>query len=175
MRAIPLLITALLITALLMVACGSEPSKAYDGQDFAGPAYTIDMPAGWEVRNGMMGTDVAALAPMAPGDAFRSNLTVLLENVPSGTTAATYLANAEQSLSTMLNNYELIAKGTTQARAGELTTFEYHHDAGQFQLTGKSYVWFTEHGGYVITATALRDVFQQDLAAFDRAAASFDL
>lgn len=136
----------------LLGGCGRarEPGRHYDDKN----GFSIRVPGDWQVREGLMGSAVAALRPAGPGEAWVENMNVMVDAIPSGTTATDYWAAAQKPMAKMFANYAVRECGDEVVDGRPAHWSVYSHRMGTMDLEVLVYAVTQGPRGYVITCTA---------------------
>jgi hypothetical protein len=168
----------------MLVACdkgltrGKSKSdyKAVDGKPFNGPDFEIDMPEGWEVQKGLMGTAIMATsAKEGPQDQFQENINITLENVPSSIGLDKYVEISIENAKKMLSDYKTVEQTKVTINGVEFCRIVALYNVGVVSIKGLLYVGIKDGGAYNVTCTASPETYDKFKAAFEKAVKSLKI
>ncbi len=188
---------AVIVAALALVACGggstststsasssaasptSSSAAVPDGfrsYTHESPAFSIGYPTPWATTEGVGGAIVTFLAPTtSSSDAFRENVNVLQQTLPSGMTLAQYAKTSIQNAGSVVSDFNVVSQGATTLSGEPAVEVEFTGSA-----KGKPYRWYAQwmvHDGsaWVLTYTAEPDAYAQYLDDAKATIGSFSL
>ena len=134
------------------------------GTAFSGGDYTLTFPSSWEVKRGVMGTDLMGISPLEnQSDEFQENVCVILDNLPDTMDAQMYL---QSNLDAVKRMYGL-PEGAGFARVRVGNTDGYHIrcsvQVGQRLQDNDTYIIIIDKAVYTITCSHLsgkRDAYK---------------
>ena len=148
----------------------SEPGRYYKKAD----GFSIRFPAEWEQKENVMGTVVIALSPAeGEADAFRENVNVVVETLPTPMDLGKYLELS------MANLKKLLAVGqapeVSEATLGgeKAKRVVYQMTMGQISVKSTLYVAVMGRRGYAITCSATPDSFDAYQEPFEKIVETF--
>jgi len=160
------------LLGVILVSCSScskkEPGRYYNNRE----NFSMRFPVNWEVREGVMGTAVAALSPQeGSSDAFRENVNVLFETLPTRMSLEEYWNASLQVFSK--TNFKIINQGDTKI-GGENAKFStYTCNMIGTDQKNKCYVLVRGDKGCVITCSAPASDFSRYETKFEEIVQSF--
>ena len=155
-----------------LVGCGK---RTVQNTLFEGNEYVLELPDSWEVKSHFQGADLVGISPVEnPGDQFRENVTVVLENMPASMTDQEYL---DLSVSQLREGFGLSGDlGFTPASVGHMAGHHIHYVAEiqQGAMDNDAYIVIHDGAVYVITCAhaigkrdALKSTMDGIIATFD--------
>ena len=132
----------------------------FDNRDVA-----FDVPDGWEDM-----TVVAFHAPQAPGSVFATNVTLSrVERKPTATLPI-YATQQIANLSSTLPNFELVSQRDVTFGGRPAVELFFHWRADEQAIAQRITIFERKGGVWSFAASALRDLYEQNLPGFDRIA-----
>jgi hypothetical protein len=172
-RFVALAVVGLAFLSALLAGCSSgspEPGRYYKKED----GFSIRFPEDWERKENVMGTVVIALSPaQGADDAFRENVNVTVETLPSPMTLDEYFNLSMVNLGKLLT--EARKPEVADARIGgeAAKRVVYQTTMGQIGVKGMLYVAVKGNRGYALTCSATPDSFDAYKARFEEIAGTF--
>ena len=172
-RFVGLAVLGLAFLAASLAGCSSgspEPGRYYKKED----GFSIRFPEDWERKENVMGTVVIALSPaQGADDAFRENVNVTVETLPSPMTLDEYFNLSMVNLGKLLT--EARRPEVADARIGgeAAKRVVYQTTMGQIGVKGMLYVAVKGNRGYALTCSATPDSFDAYKARFEEIAGTF--
>ena len=171
MRTLTLLITGLLLGLQLNAqdTAGKLPAWA----TWKGGGISLAHPVEWKADDsGAQGTLVIFRSPVDSGDVFQENVNLLIQEI-GAMDLPTYVSVTEEQIRTQLPNGVLINSSTQRGASGEYHQFEYTGDLNGLPLHWKQVVRLKDGKAYLITFTAHKDLWDEDLYLADAMLDSF--
>lgn len=117
--------------------------------------YSIQFPLGWEVMQGVMGTDVIALAPASdPNDLFRENINIIYANLDESISREEYYDLNMKSLGQLLVDYDLEKSEDIKIDGLDAKKIIFTHTMGVVNAKVLQYLLLDGNKAYVMTFTA---------------------
>ena len=165
--------------SVFIVACGKKSKSDYktvDGKQFKGPDFTIDMPDGWNIQKGLMGTAIMATSPKdGPGDQFQENINITLENIPSNIDLDKYVDISVTNAKQVLLDYKTVKREKVTINGVEFCNITALYKVGAISIKGLLYVAVKEGGAYNLTCTSRPETFDKFKGTFEKAAKSMKI
>ena len=170
-RFVALVVLGFLGTSL--VGCSGkspEPGRYYKKQE----GFSIRFPEDWEQKENVMGTVVIALSPaQGADDAFRENVNVTVEALPSSMDLEKYLELSMANLKNLLSAGQVPEVSDTTLSGEKAKRVVYQTTMGQTGVKGTLYVAVKGNRGYALTCSAAPDSFDAYKASFEEIAGTF--
>lgn len=143
MRPLAILATTVVLTSAASTKVSAAPYKSAKG-------YQITAPKGWATRPGMMGAEVIFMNPDG------TNINVVSQPVPRGTTVEKARADSITLLGRIMNKYKMIGKGTSSLGGTRALTLSSGYQMGTPPQSMRAYQVFTIRNStlFVFTCTA---------------------
>lgn len=138
-------------------------------------SFEIAVPEGWVTveDQGMM--RMVTLSPSEDADdAFRENVNVVLDGVPSGMTPTEYAEQSFALLAEGTEGLEIVASDGAVLGGRIALRSIYEHSYEGRRLRVMSYLLIVGRRAYVITATAPEETFERYVPIFEAIASSFN-
>lgn len=136
--------------------------------------YSIQFPLGWELREGFMGTDVVALAPVIDlQELFRVNINIIYSKLEVSATRDEYYDLNLKVLNQQLEDFDLESNKDVKLDGVDAKEFIFTHTLGIVNAKVLQYLVLNGDKAYVITFTADPNQFKNYKDVFDQIAASF--
>ena len=156
-----------------LVGCGK---RTVQNTLFEGNEYVLELPDSWEVKSHFQGADLVGISPAEnPGDQFRENVTVVLENLPASMTDQEYL---DLSVSQLREGFGLSGDlGFTPASVGHMAGHHIHYVAETQQGAMDNDAYIVIHDGAVYVITCAHAIGKRDAlkSTMDGIIATFDI
>lgn len=107
-------------------------------------------------------------------DIFQENVNVVSENLPYSMTASEYMDASMNSMSTMLENFRKIDRGSQEIRGRKAEWLIYHHEMESYKIRVKAWTFTKGSTAYVLTGSAMEDSFDKFEKDFDAIAATIN-
>ncbi|MGB2754571.1 MAG: hypothetical protein WBD75_10330 [Phycisphaerae bacterium] len=172
-RFVGLAVLGLAFLSASLAGCSSqppEPGRYYKKAE----GFSIRFPAEWEQKENVMGSVVIALSPAeGADDAFRENVNVVVEALPSPMTLDEYFNLSMANLRKLLT--EARQPEIADARIGGEAAKQvvYQTTMGQIRVKSMLYVAVKGQRGYAVTCSATPDSFDAYKARFEEIAGTF--
>ena len=170
-RFVALVVLGFLGTSL--VGCSGkspEPGRYYKKQE----GFSIRFPEDWEQKENVMGTVVIALSPaQGADDAFRENVNVTVEALPSSMDLEKYLELSMANLKNLLSEGQEPEVSDTTLGGEKAKRFVCQMTMGQINVKSTVYVAVKGTRGYLLTCSATPDSFDAYKARFEEIAGTF--
>ena len=172
-RFVGLAVLGLTFLSASLAGCSSgepEPGRYYKKAD----GFSIRFPAEWEQKENVMGTVVIALSPaQGADDAFRENVNVTVEALPTPRTLDEYCNLSMANLKSLLSAGQEPEVSDTTLGGEKAKRVVYQATMGQIGVKGVLYVAVKGDRGYAITCSATPDSFDAYKAQFERIVGTF--
>ena len=157
--------------SLSAVATGAppEPGRYYAQAD----GFSIRFPADWGQKENVMGTRVVAMSLQEPGDTFRENVNVVVEDLPSPMDVETYAALSLKNLSRLLSAGEQPDVADAELGGVAAKRVIYETVMGQLRVKGMVILAVRGRRGYAVTCSATPETFDAFRPTFDEIAGTF--
>ena len=138
--------------------------------------YAIDFPENWEIMEGIMGTDVVALAPETDqDDLFRENVNVLYGEIDPTIEEESYYTQNLESLKQLLTDFSLEESKDVVINTLKARRLIFLHRMGHIKAKVMQYLILKGNKAYVLTFTADPDDFKTHKKHFESIANSFEI
>jgi hypothetical protein len=107
-------------------------------------------------------------------DIFQENVNVVTENLPYSMTASEYMDASMTSMSTMLQNFRKIDRGSQEIRGRKAEWLIYHHEMESYKIRVKAWTFTKGSTAYVLTGSAMEDSFDKFEKEFDAIASTMN-
>ena len=172
-RFIALAVLGLAFLAASRAGCSGnspEPGRNYKKQD----GFSIRFPAEWEQKENVMGSVVMALSPAeGEADAFRENVNVMVEALPSKMDLEKYLELSMANLKKLLSAGQEPEVSDTTLGGEKAKRVVCQMTMGQINVKSTVYVAVKGTRGYSLTCSATPDSFDAYKARFEEIAGTF--
>ncbi len=165
----------MLLLLLVIIASLSASAIAKEGT-YEGTGYSINYPAGWEVKQGTGGIDSYALSPLeGANDKFQENINILLETLPQGMSVQEYITGAIEAAKQGMKGLNVISrkKITVDGQPGELMVYEHTYNG--IKLNAGQAIVIKNGNVYIITLSALNETYGTYAPYLDAALKSMKL
>ena len=161
------------VAAAVLSGCGGAPPPTPEGwkrYEFDEQKCSLAAPSGWTHQDAGM-----AQVLLSPSDAtaFRENVNVVREKLPSSLSASVYRDKSLQSMQAMLPGYEQLDTGETRLGGREAAYIAYRHRMGGQDLRVLAFLVTRGTSGYVVTCTATGESFDRYEDTFRKIADTF--
>lgn len=137
--------------------------------------YSIKFPSSWDIKTGIMGTDVIALTPLEDvDDPFRENVNVIFTDLELPITREEYYSHNLKALQALLTDFHLEAMDRVDVDGEEAQRFIYTHRIGEIEAKVMQYLLLVNQRAYVITFTTDPDRFDDFSQVFNQVMETFD-
>ena len=172
-RFIALAVLGLAFLPVLLAGCAGnspEPGRYYKKED----GFSIRFPAEWEQKENVMGTVVIALSPAeGQADAFRENVNVVVEALPTPMTLDEYFNRSRVSLKKLISAGQKPEVSDATLGGEKAKRVVYQTTMGQTGVKGILYIAVKGTRGYAVTCSAAPDAFDAYKARFEEIAGTF--
>lgn len=166
---------AILLAAFLLVSLSGRGASKFVTYRNGEKRFSIDFPENWEQQEGVMGTAVAAVRPQKPGDFFRENVNVVVEDLSVSMDADEYLKANLATMRKYLTDFKVHQKGNMTLDGRASRWIVYGHRMGQLKLKVLAVFLMNDQRGYVITSTSTPQRFSSYRKLFEKIAGTFRL
>ena len=136
--------------------------------------FSLKLPENWERKEGLMGTTIVALSPKeGPGDGFRENINVYVEDLPKAISVEEYAEITLANMRKIMTDLAEEDKGAVETGGASCYRLVYAHRMGQLDIKVLQYLAVKGRRGYAITCSAAPDSFLDYSDAFEDVVASF--
>jgi hypothetical protein len=172
-RFVGLAVLGLAFLSASLAGCSSgspEPGRYYKKQE----GFSIRFPAEWEQKENVMGSVVIALSPAeGADDAFRENVNVTVEALPSPMTLDEYFNLSMANLKNLLSEGQEPEVSDATLGGEKAKRFVCQMTMGQINVKSTVYVAVKGTRGYLLTCSATPDSFDAYKARFEKIAGTF--
>ena len=172
-RFVGLAVLGLAFLSASLAGCSSqppEPGRYYKKQD----GFSIRFPAEWEQKENVMGSVVMALSPAeGEADAFRENVNVMVEALPSKMDLEKYLELSMANLKKLLSAGQEPEVSDTTLGGEKAKRVVCQMTMGQINVKSTVYVAVKGTRGYSLACSATPDSFDAYKARFEEIAGTF--
>lgn len=162
---------ALAALAITVASCKrSEPGRYVNREK----AFSIIVPAEWDIEERKMNTDVIAVSPgESAEDTFRENFNVLVESLPKEMTLDEYYMKGMPIFKEFAKEFIQHAGGFEEIDGEKFRYDVVSHKMGPLRIKVLQYLYVKGKKGYLITFSAADDKFSNYEPMFREVAKGF--
>ena len=133
--------------------------------------FQMSYPKAWTARENVMGTTVfvAKLNPQG----FSTNVNVIVQTVPKGTTLKAMSGALEQQLSSVITDFKLLSQKNSTLGGQPALVLSYTGRQGKYALTWDQSIVIRGTSNYIVTFTAETAVYKRERAPLPAILSSF--
>jgi hypothetical protein len=146
-----------------------EPGRYSNKPD----GFSVVFPPDWEQKENMMGSKVAAMSPLQPGDTFRENVNVVVENLTSPMDVETYSALNLTNLSRLMPAGAQPDVADAELGGVAAKRIIYETVMGQVRIKGMMILAVQGRHGYAVACSATPETFDAFRPTFDEIVGTF--
>jgi len=136
--------------------------------------FEVKFPEGWDIKRGVMGADVIALAPSdSDEDLFRENVNIIHADLEFPITQDEYSKINMTRLEELLTDYDLEESDDVDVDGIQSKRLIYTHRMGVVNAKVMQYLILVGSNAYVITFTTDPKMFDQYRGVFDEIMKTF--
>lgn len=159
MKHITLLALVLLVTSMF-TACEEKPAYhpplGWEKHENYVLKFTVHYPPGWILSN--QGNPNLVFNITSPKvdeyDYIQENVNLIVQVVPEGTDAASYLTQLEEKATSQLVNIEKVSAGPMDFKGFDAMTSTYTAYVNDIRVKWTQYLWIKERRAYLLTYSA---------------------
>ena len=172
-RFVALAVVGMAFLPALLAGCTSqppEPGRYYKKQD----GFSIRFPESWEQKENVMGTVVMALSPPeGADDAFRENVNVAVESLPTPMDLEKYLELSMANLKNLFSAGQEPEVSDAALGGGQAKRIVYQTTMGQVHVKGMLCLAVKGRRGYTVTCSATPETFDAYKEPFEKIVETF--
>lgn len=154
------LLSLVLLLACMYTACDEKPAYQpplnWEKHENYALKFTVYYPPGWTLSN--QGNPNLVFNISSPKvdeyDYIQENVNLIVQVVPEGTDAATYLAQLEQKATNQLVNIEKVSAEPTVFKGFDAMASTYTAYVNEIRVKWNQYVWVVDRRAYLLTYSA---------------------
>jgi hypothetical protein len=136
--------------------------------------FSLTVPAGWDIEEGKMNTDLIAVSPEESlEDNFRENFNILVENLPGEMSRDEYYKKGLPAFREIAQEFAEHDSGLEKLDGYEFRWDIVSHKMGPLRIKVLQYLTVKDKKGYLITFSAADDKFNVYSPMFREIAKSF--
>jgi hypothetical protein len=161
----------ILIGMVFVCGCKKREEGRYYNRD---KGFSIKVPAGWDIEEKKMNTDIIAVSPAeGPDDTFRENFNVLVEELERSLSTDEYYQKGIPLFKQFATDFAQHGTGTERIDGVDFRYDIISHKMGPLTIKVLQYLAVKRKKGYLITFSASNDKFPLYEAMFKEIAKGF--
>ena len=135
--------------------------------------YTITFPKSWQIKPTTGLVDLLAISPPdSKGDTYNENISVVVEPTKIVNTSAAYFKDNKMVMAKSIQGFKIVKEGMDIVGRKPAYWMIFNQTTNGVKLQLKSYFFYKDGNGYVITCASTPSSFNRYLLVFNQIATS---